>query len=381
MHIAVNTLFLIPGEVGGTETCVREILAVLIGQPDVTRVTLITQRENHESLAGELGDSNKVDLIKLDFSAQSRVRRMLAEQLQVPRVVRRCRADLLWSPGYTAPLGRVACPQVVTIHDMQYRRFPEDLSWTFRLASELLIPPAARRCDHVLAVSQFAKQEIVTFCGVPESKVSAVPNGCNASFGQAMQDADMRRLLAEHGLVPGEFLLCVAHTHPHKCVHLAVAGYGELQRDDLKLVLVGHPRRGEPLVEEALGNLPNPENVIRLRGLSSDCLIALYQGCAAFVLPSQYEGFGLPVLEAMAAGAPVVTTQVASIPEVGGECVVYVEGDSTSVAEGLRTVLAWSPDERKTRTAAARERAAEFTWQRAGEQHCAVFRDVVAHRE
>jgi len=162
---------------------------------------------------------------------------------------------------------------------------------------------------------------------------------------------------------------------------LAVAGYGALQRDDLKLVLVGHPRRGEALVQQALEELPCAENVIRLNGVSSECLVALYQGCAAFVLPSQYEGFGLPVLEAMAAGVPVVTTRTASIPEIGGECVVYAEGNAAEVAEGLRTVLAWSPEERESRAAAGRARAAEFTWQRAGEQHCRVFSDVAAHRD
>jgi glycosyltransferase involved in cell wall biosynthesis len=381
MHIAINSLFLIPGEVGGTETYLREILAALVELPGICKVTVITQRENHDWFRAQYGHTDKVDLVKLDFAALSRTRRILAEQLELPRVVRRCGAELLWSPGYTAPLRRLACPQVVTIHDMQYRRFPEDLSWSFRMASELLIPPAARRCDRVVTDSDFGKQEAVTFCGVPASKVSVVPAGCNAEFGTPMLDEQCDGLLAGSDLMPREFILCVAHTHPHKRVHELVEAFGDLERDDLKLVLVGHPRRGEALVQQAIADRQLAGRVVRLHGLDSNVLLALYQSCAAFALPSQYEGFGLPVLEAMLAGVPVVTTRAASIPEIGGECVVYADDGPASLLEGLRTVLAWSPEVRDVKTRAAQARAGEFTWQRAGEQLYGVFRDVLSQRD
>jgi glycosyltransferase involved in cell wall biosynthesis len=381
MHIAVNTLFMIPGEVGGTETYLREMLSSLARCQDVRQLTLVTQHENHSWFEETYGSSDKVRCVKLEFCATRRVRRILGEQLQLPGVVRRFGADLLWSPGYTAPLLKVGCPQVVTIHDMQYRRFPEDLSWSFRVASELLIPAAARRCDRVVTDSAFGKQEVVRYCRVPESKVSVVPAGCGGKFGHPITRERATECLAGVGLQHGAFILCVAYTHPHKHVHDLVDAFAELDHSALHLVLVGHPRRGESLIQKAIAEHQLADRVMRFDRVDFDLLLALYQACAAFVLPSRYEGFGLPVLEAMMAGAPVVTTRAASIPEVGGDYVIYTDSSGTSLTEGLREVLAWTPEERASRTQAARAHAAKFSWQRAGEQLCRVFRSVLSGRE
>ncbi|MDD4059218.1 MAG: glycosyltransferase, partial [Kiritimatiellae bacterium] len=131
-----------------------------------------------------------------------------------------------------------------------------------------------------------------------------------------------------------------------------------------RLVLLGKPRRGEDAVAAALAETPAPERVSRLHYLAQTDLAALYQGADLFVFPSKYEGFGLPVLEAMSAGVPVVTTREAAIPEVGGDAVAYAEaGNAEAFAAEIRRLLALDAPARAAVVAKAKVRAAGFSWE------------------
>jgi len=180
----------------------------------------------------------------------------------------------------------------------------------------------------------------------------------------ARRDALLGRLLP--GDVP--YLLCVSALWPHKKIHTLVEAFGKLGRAiPHRLVLVGKPGLGEPEVARAIDALPFPERVIRLRNLSEQELVALFQGCAVFVLPSLYEGFGLPVLEGLAAGVPVVTTRCASLPEVGGEAAVYYNpNDPSALVRTISEVLRWSPETRQERSRAGQAHAAKFSWSATG---------------
>jgi glycosyltransferase involved in cell wall biosynthesis len=362
--IGVNTLFLIPGEVGGSETVLRGILAAAVPlRRDVTW-TLFTNLENDAYFRALLGAACNVEFQQLRLRARSRPLRILSEQLELPRRARRAGVDVLWSPGYTAPL-RAACPQVVSVLDMQYCEFPQDLSLGGRLASALLIPAAARRSQGIITLSAFSRDQIVRYAAVPSERIQVIPAGVEPEFGSAQPEHERARRLAACLPDAAPYWLCVANTYPHKNVPALIAAFGQVDPPGRRLVLVGGPGRGEVEVCEAIARLPHPARVTRLRGLAQADLVALYQGAEWFVFPSLYEGFGLPVLEAMAAGTPVLAAAAASIPEVGGDGIRYCDGSSSSLTEALRQILEMSPADRAALVDRARRIAAEFTWEAA----------------
>ncbi|MFC1462584.1 glycosyltransferase family 4 protein [Verrucomicrobiota bacterium] len=374
MRIGVNTLFLLPGKVGGSETYVRELLGVMAGMEGVELV-LFTNRDNDSSLRDLLRERERVEFCPLNFSARSKVARVVREQTQLPRKVARAGIDLLWSPGYTVPRF-CSVPQVVTIHDMQYETHPEVASRISRKLRSILVPMAAERCERVLTVSEFARDEIVKYLGTARDKIDVTPEAADRSFalpfGKDRVRARNKRMLG----ADAPYILCVSNTYPHKKADRLVEAFGRLA-DPVShfLVLVGFEGRGEAAVVRAIAGLGTGGRVVRLQGLGKEDLSCLYQGAGLFVFPSVYEGFGLPVLEAMVAGVPVLTTRCGAIPEVGGPNVNYFnherEGD---LQEKITQMLALDEEQRERIVSAARARAAGFTWERTAEGTLACFR-------
>jgi len=366
MRLGVNTLFYLPGEVGGTETYLLETLRALDRMSDGPDLVLFSNLENDGKLREEFPDA---EVIESGIGATSRMARILAEQIQLPWLVRHTGLDVLWSPGYTAPYF-CTFPQVVTMHDMQYKRFPQDVSWLAARAMDVLYPVAARRCESIVAPSEFAKQEIIEFTGANPSRVFVTLEGVDTAFRQKHASSPLA--------VEEKFLLCVAHTYPHKNVALLIRAFNRIASDiPHRLVLVGKARLGESEVASVLKNSP-PGRVARFPSLSWHELIALYQSADWFVFPSLYEGFGLPVLEAMCAGTPVLTTREASIPEIGGEAVRYADGrDDAAFSEALLAAIQLPENERNQLVVAAKKRAATFTWEASAQKLWAVFQRIV----
>jgi glycosyltransferase involved in cell wall biosynthesis len=242
--------------------------------------------------------------------------------------VKRAGVEVLWSPGYTAPF-RTRCPQVVSILDMQYKRFPQDLSRLARWTTEVLVQMAARRADHLLTISEFSKREMLELTRADAERITVTPLAVDPTFGKPVK-VPFR--------VSEPYWLCVANSYPHKNVDQLIRAFAAVEEEvPHTLVWVGRPRLGEKQIGEALSGVTNPERVVRLSGLSREELIGLYQGADLFVFPSLYEGFGLPVLEALLAGTPVLTTRCGSLPEVGGGHVtVYDPADDQNLEQALR---------------------------------------------
>lgn len=375
MRIGINTLFLIPGEVGGSETYLLETLrALATTEPDL-EFLLFTNLENDAFLCERFDDFPNVDFHLLPFHARNRVTRILREQIDLPRSVQNSAVDVLWSPGYVAPL-RAPCPQVVSILDMQYMSHPADLSWPAWLATHTLVMQNAKRCNHILTLSEFSKREIVRHTGVAPEKVTPTLLAAATDFFIPLPLEALAHLRHEVLGFDQPFILCVANTYPHKNVHRLIGAYGTLARDiPHRLVLEGQPRRGEHLVQAALEQLPDRDRVMRLEHVDRPTLLALYQAADLFVFPSLYEGFGLPVLEAMASGTPVVAMRQASVPEVGGETIGYAEhNDTAELAARIRESLQFDTETRAVRIAAARARAQTFSWERTASAVAVVLR-------
>lgn len=378
MKIGINALFLIPGEVGGTETYLRKILVQLPSLASEHEFVVFANEENRNLLARDMAEFSNVSIIDTKVNATSRLRRVLHEQFVLPKVVAAHKLDVLWNPGNICPLYKHVCPYVTTIHDMQYVSYPNDFTKTGLFFMKHFTPKAILKSDAVVTNSEFARQEIVQYSKVKVDRVHVVLPGVTQSYSEKL-DAEFikeRKLALLHSVDP--YLLVVANSYPHKSIETAVEAFGKLNITcPLNLVLLGRPRLGDPAVQAAINALPDPSRVIRLQHVVESDLRALYQGAAAFVFPSKYEGFGLPVLEGMCAGVPVVAAKNASIPEVGGDAIEYFKGgDSDDLVIAIKKLFNKNDSQREAQILAQSKRAERFDWNSTARNLLTVLYDV-----
>jgi glycosyltransferase involved in cell wall biosynthesis len=261
---------------------------------------------------------------------------------------------------------------------MQYCEFPQDLSVSALWATRFLVPLALRVARRVITLSEFSRRQITRYVGMASEKIIPIHLAAGPEFSQMMTGDEGKTRRA--ALIPPEpYVFCVANTYPHKNVHSLVEAFGLLaDQSEVNLVLVGVERRGESLVKAALDRMPpqHRERVKRLRGLDRRDLVALYQGAAVFAFPSLYEGFGLPVLEAMAAGVPVVTTERGPMREIGGDTIQYCDGTSAELARHLNELLKLEGATREEVIRNAKARASTFTWEKTADQTVAALSEA-----
>jgi glycosyltransferase involved in cell wall biosynthesis len=255
--------------------------------------------------------------------------------------------DLLHCPTFRGPV-RSRVPVVVTVHDLAVLRHPGTFNQWTRRYSRFAVPRVARAARHVIAVSEFTKREIVELLAVAPERITVIPNGVGAPFVPAGPAAE------------GDYVLAVGTLEPRK--NLAVSQQAA-KRLGVELRVVGARGWGGVEIGGWLGRV------------SDDELAALYRGARCLVYPSLYEGFGIPVLEAMACGTPVVTSAGGATEEVaGGAAVLADPHDPAAVAAAIEEAEA-RRDELRVR---GLERAAQFTWERAAAETRAVYEAAAA---
>jgi glycosyltransferase involved in cell wall biosynthesis len=265
----------------------------------------------------------------------------------VPRALRRLGAAL--AHFQHALPARCPCPAVVTVHDLSFERDPSVMGRWHRLVFRVVVPYAVRRSARVLAVSERTKQDLVDLYGADPGRIVLTPHGVDPAFSPGGPGGD-------------SYLLFVGAVQRRKNPLAAAKAASEL---GMPLVVAG-PTRDEALAGEL------ERQGADVRGyVSREELVELYRGAAALVMPSRYEGFGLPVVEAMASGTPVVAAPDAALREVAGDAAVFVEPDD--LAAGVRRALA----ERESLVAAGLRRAAGFSWEETARRTLAVYREVL----
>lgn len=277
---------------------------------------------------------------------------------------------------------RMDCPVVATLHDALPIKYPEWCSPRLRGVKNWLQKKAAQKADHVIALSQFAIDELVQCFGVDERRISVVPNGVHSDWLEPCDAAAADAALAAHGLRRGYFLF-VGTLQPRKNVERLLDAYlalPKLLRAERQLVIVGQAGwRCEDLLRRFDAARANGEQVLWLRDLTAKAALRhVYDGAGVFVFPSLYEGFGIPVLEAFAAGVPVVASIASSLPEVTQGAALDIDPLDTGAIGAAMEALALDCALRQRCIDAGRVRARQMTWQATAERTAAVYHAVLS---
>jgi glycosyltransferase involved in cell wall biosynthesis len=361
MHVGLNLIFLVPGETGGMEVAAREsIPALLAAAPPGMRFTAFVNREAAAAGDGPWGEL--LPAVAVPVNARNRVQWVLGEQTLLPALAARAGIELMHSMASTAPLwGRFR--RVVTVHDLIYARFPEAHAGIRDKGMRVLVPGAVRRSHRVIADSNSTRDDLVQLLGVDPTRIDVVPLGLGTL--QREQPLPERDLRARLQLGERSVVLSLSAKRPHKNLLALIGALARIAPEARPvLVLPGYPTAHEAELRERAAALGIAYDVRFPAWLSSAELEGLWAIARAFVFPSLYEGFGLPVLEAMARNVPVACSNASSLPEVAGDAALLFDPhDQAAIASAISRLLV---DETLRARLQARglARVRRFTWDR-----------------
>jgi glycosyltransferase involved in cell wall biosynthesis len=299
----------------------------------------------------------------VDNSAAYRFR----EHVSIPLQLRRLGADLIHSPHYVIPL-LCARHKVVTIHDCIHLLFPQYLPSGALTYAHFMMGAALRRSDLVFTVSEASRRDILHFYPDADGeRIQVVPNAIDPAILEPPGEEEMERV-RERYQIRGRFVLYAGNIKPHKNLERLITAFGMLKQrsghEDLKLLIIGDEVNRYPSLRRSVEGAGIRQDVRFFGFVPDSTLSALYRLASVFAFPSLYEGFGLPPLEAMACGTPVVTSRLSSLPEVVGDAALLVDPYSAEdIASGIERVLANS-DLAASMVAKGRERVSAFSWER-----------------
>lgn len=296
----------------------------------------------------------------------------------LPRACRRWKADLL-HVTYTGPfLSR--CPYVVSIHDVSFKRFPHFFSPRERLLFNTLVPLTLRRARGVITLSDHARDEVLHFFPFLKDRVFVTQLAAGHIFNPC-DPAQARRHIEDSYGIADRFILAVGNIQPRKNLRRLLHAFALIQHIlNYKLVIVGQSRWQMTSIYRTILDLGLQERVIFTGYVPAGELVWFYNAAGVFVYPSLYEGFGLPIIEAMACGTPTITSNSSSMPEVAGDAAFQVDPyDVGQIASAIQSVLN-SPDLARTLSAKGLERASSFSWHKTAELTIGIYSSLVGDK-
>jgi glycosyltransferase involved in cell wall biosynthesis len=376
-HIGLNLIFLVPGETGGMEVVARELIpALLAAAPSGMRFTAFVNREAARAGGGPWGEL--LPAVTVPVNARRRVQWVLGEQALLPVMAARARVDLMHSLASTAPAWG-PFRRIVTVHDLIYARFPDAHAGLRDKGMRVLVPLAVRRSHRVLADSDSTRNDLLELVHARPELVDVVPLGLGTvRREQPTAEADVRAHLQ---LGERQVLLSLSAKRPHKNLLALVGALARIEPHQRPvLVMPGYATEHEAELRERARALGVDGDVRFPAWLSAAELEGLWRLTRAFVFPSLYEGFGLPVLEAMARGVPVACADASSLPEVAGDAALMFDPRSEAdIADAIKRLLG-DPELCARLRALGIERAQQFTWQRTAELTLAGYASALQRR-
>ncbi len=363
----------VPADRGGVGRYVDGLLGAL-NECDANLV-VVAQRSDHERYTRLL--PNAV-VIAAPAAVAHRPYRLAWEQSGLPMLATQVGAKVLHSPFYTCPL-RAACPVTVTVHDATFFTEPEHYEKSRRTFFRSAIKTSLRRAARVIVPSKATRDELIRLLDADPTRIDVAYHGVDPAAFHAPSEDDKARVRARLGLGTTPYVAFLGVKEPRKNVPNLIRGWIKAVRDlpePPALVIAGGSGNDDD-IDQAAAEVPANLRLLRPGYLRFADLPGYLGGALVAAYPSHGEGFGLPILEAMACGAPVLTTPRLSLPEVGGDAVAYTGESPDEIGRDLGSLLADAP-RRAALAAAGAARAREFTWESSAEVHLASWARAVA---
>lgn len=318
-----------------------------------------------------IGESRGIEIVACNLPPWS-----IRSQLRLPGRLKKLGCTVYHCPYVYAPIMARGLAQIVTVHDLIPTRCPDLLrkSWKVRLAPiwNAWFQAQCARADAIVTVSDFSKQDLLHSANVPPHMVYRIYNGVRLS-NTTWTEQDVRRRFG----ITGQIISYIGRHDPYKNLDGLVQAFNhvcERSREELTLVIAGRIDSRYPQAQQRMESLRLKDRVIFTDYIDEDVRVALLRASCVFVFPSRYEGFGLPALEAMAEGVPVVASNVTCLPEVLGEAALLVDPeDPTAMGEAIASILRDGTLAQKM-SAAGRRRAAQFTWEDCAVHHLQLYK-------
>jgi glycosyltransferase involved in cell wall biosynthesis len=363
LRIGVNALYFIPGGVGGTEIYLRNLLRALAEIDGANEYFIFTNRETGTDLVPVQPNFHVAEQA---VHAVSRPARIIWEQTLLPLAIAARQIDVLLNPGFTAPI-LCGCSQATVFHDLQHKRHPEHFRWFDLPFWRFLLFWSAQVSQTLIAVSEATRADLERFYRLPPEKIRVVPEGVEPEFFEL---ACKRR--------PEHFLLSVSTLHPHKNIERLLRMFAEFRktRPEFRLVIAGLRGFDAANLERLRDQLGLRQTVDFTGWIRRQELYELYARAFAFLYPSTFEGFGLPVLEALAAGVPAACSSIEPLASMAGDAALQFDPmDDAALLEAMMRIVS---DERlRTQLSDAGPlRAAMFSWTTTARLTLSVLRDA-----
>lgn len=366
MRIGLNLLYMLPEIVCGTETYAAGLLA---GLAKIDRDDEFIVFVNREAEKWPLPKAINFTRIVCPVNAVNRAKRYFFEQVYLSKLIKAHGVDLVHSLGYVAPLS-CSCPSVVTVPDLNFRAFGNQMPFVRKRVLEILVKKSAHKASHVITISNFMCEQIHVGLGIPRSRIAVTHLSSSDISVNAMNPAlVMRKYGIKH-----PYIIAFSSFFPHKNIPRLLQAFTRARRVCVlphQLVLLGHRAMGDT------GDL-RAQEVVFTGFVDDDSKQVLLKGAELLVFPSIYEGFGLPVLEAQQAGVPVVCSTAACLPEVAGDAAIFF--NPLSVDEMAKAIgqVAQNPALRETLKQRGFWNVGRFSWEQTARLTLEVYKNILS---
>ncbi len=316
------------------------------------------------------------DPVKHDYNT---LQRMLWENIRVSRYARNSKIDLLHVPGFAGPLAKGKYQKITTVHDLIGMIYPDNLGYASRFYWQKWLPCCIKNSDCIIADSQNTKADIIKFLDIVPDKIRVIPLAVDSYFKSIEKSDNYRTLLKKYGIT-GKYILNVGTIEPRKNIPMLIESFSdclkETNLDGIVLVIVGKKGWDYKRCYQKVLDLNLKDRIVFCDYISEEHLSILYNFAEAFVYPSLYEGFGLPVLEAMSCAVPVICSETSSLPEITGKSAILIDPNNRDMLKNALLKLLTDEKLKNEMSCKALEESKKFSWKKTALETIKIYREV-----
>lgn len=290
---------------------------------------------------------------------------------KLPKILRQDNIDVFWGTEHCLPKRNKDTQKIkfiLTIHDLAIRKFKKIGSFYNEIVQKVMLEKSCRNADKIIAISESTKKDLIEILNINESKIKVIYEGTNNNKKYELKENEEKEMIKKYNLSNSKFIFFLSTIEPRKNLSTAIKAfekYKDENNDDLKFIISGGIGWRCKDVLELIKNSKHKEDIVQTGYITSKEKDYFFKYCEAFLYPSLYEGFGIPVLEAMQRGVIVITTNVSSLPEVGGDAVIYLQSpkDSDGLAKIIKRVVEMDISEKQEYIEKGYKQIGKFSWE------------------